>query len=70
MEISLKAKYNVGDSLLYYSTVTSKLEEFKVRYVNFNVYADKTEIFYFNEIGSCKLESNLFASKEEFINQL
>lgn len=70
METNLKSKYNVGDSLLYYSLATSKLEEFKVHYVSFNVYEDKTEVFYFNKIGSCKLESNLFASKEEFIEKL
>lgn len=70
MEINVKAKYNVGDTLLYYSPITSKLEEFEVSYVSVNAYADNTEVFYFNEIGCCKLEQNLFPSKEEFINNL
>lgn len=70
MEINIKTKFNVGDSLLYYNSATSKLEEFNVFFINVNAYADKTDVFYLNELGTCKLEANLFASKDEFIAQL
>lgn len=70
MEINLKAKYNIGDVLWRYNAVTSKLEEFKVDFVNVNVYSNKTDVFYFNEFGSCSQEQYLFTSKQEFIDQL
>ena len=70
MEINIKTKFNVGDRLLFYNTDTSKLEEFNVFFINVNAYAEKTDVFYFNELGTCKLETNLFASKDEFIAQL
>ena len=70
MEITLKTKYSVGDVLWRYNAVISKLEEFKVSFVNVNAYSNKTDVFYFNESGSCSQEQYLFTSKQEFIDQL
>lgn len=67
MEINIKTKFNVGDSLLYFNPSTYKLEDFVVDRISCTVSEDKTEVFYFDEAGTCRLEYRLFASKDEFI---
>lgn len=71
MEINIKTKFNVGDTALRFNPSTNKLEEYAVNSIHIQVIGGKTSIGYHTkECYSYTLETDLFASKEEFIAQL
>ena len=72
MDITIKTKFNPGDTALKFNPGTNKLEEFHVKNVYIIIGTDGTpSIGYFTEDSYHNTpEKDLFSSKEEFINQL
>lgn len=72
MDITIKTKFNPGDTALQFNPGTNKLEEFYVKDVYIFIGADGIpSIGYFTEDSYQNTpEKDLFESKEEFINQL
>ena len=72
MDITIKTKFNPGDTALQFNPCTNKLEEFYVNSVYILIGADGIpSIGYFTEDSYQNTpEKDLFTSKEEFINQL
>ena len=71
MELSINSKFKPGDTALRFNPSTNKLEEYCVKSLFIQVFEEYTAIGY-NSTGdfSYMSEKDLFASKEEFINQL
>lgn len=72
MDITIKTKFNPGDTALQFNPETNKLEEFYVRAAYIYIGGDGIpSIGYFTEDSYQNTpEKDLFTSKEEFINQL
>lgn len=72
MEISIKTKFNPGDTAYRFNPSTNKLEEYHVKKVYIITTSEETlSIGYFTDDSYDNTpEKDLFASKEEFINQL
>ena len=71
MDIKLKTRFNVGDTAKKFNASTNKLEDFLVHSITVQVIGETTTIGYHTkESYSYTEEKNLFASKQEFINQL
>lgn len=72
MDITIKTKFNPGDTALQFNPETNKLEEFYVRSAYIYIGDDRIpSIGYFTEDSYQNTpEKDLFTSKEEFINQL
>lgn len=71
MEISLKTKFNVGDTAFKYNPSTHKMEEYLVQSISIQVTNGQTFVGYHTKDSySFTSEADLFASKEEFIAQL
>lgn len=72
MDITIKTKFNPGDTALRFNPGTNKLEEFHIRSAYIYIGADGIpSIGYFTEDSyQNTLEKDLFKSKEEFINKL
>ena len=71
MEIKITSKFKPGDTALRFNESTNKLDEYLIKSIHVQVREGKISIGYHsNESFSYVPENNLFASKEEFINQL
>ena len=71
MDITLTSKFKLGDTALRFNPGTKKLEKYLVRSIHFQVYEDRISVGYHSSGDfSYAPEEDLFASKEEFINQL
>lgn len=71
MEIKITSKFNVGDTAYKFNTETNKLEEFHIKSISVHIYENMQAFGYHSEEPmSYTAERYLFASKEEFINQL
>lgn len=72
MDITIKTKFNPGDTALKYNQSTHALEEFHIKSAYIYVGADGIpSIGYFTEDSYQNVsERDLVSSKEEFINQL
>lgn len=71
MEIKITSKFNVGDTAYKFNPETSKLEEFHIKSISVHIHENmQTFGYHSDERMSYTPERYLFASKEEFINQL
>lgn len=72
MDITIKTKFNPGNTAIQFNPSTNKLEEFYVKTVYIIIGEDGIpSIGYFTEDSYKNTpEKDLFKSKEEFINQL
>lgn len=70
MEVTIKTRWNIGDTAYRFNESTMKLEEFTIKSICASLSPEGDHfINYFSETGDAP-EYKLFASKEEFINNL
>lgn len=69
-EITVKTKFDLGESAFYYDSTEHKLKEHRIELVSFMVDATSVKIWYYNRDGVSFSEDLLFRSKQEFIDSL
>ena len=70
MEISIKTKFDLGQTIVAFVGIKNKLIPFTVTRIDFGITKDGIDIWYHGDEGIMAMECNCFLSKEEFIAQL
>lgn len=69
-EIIIKTKFEIGETAFRFNTSSYKLEEFVIHEIACYTSEKGTKVTYFNSEYTGIQESQLFKSKEEFIESL
>lgn len=70
MEVKIRTKFDLGDTVYFLSNTTARIIEAKVVEVVFYIEKGKTTLYYKTEPYSMVREDRCFATKEEIINSL
>jgi hypothetical protein len=69
-EIIIKTKFEIGETAFRFNTSSYKLEEFVIYEIACYKGEKGTKVNYFNSEYTCVQESQLFKSKEAFIESI
>lgn len=70
MEISIKTKFDLGQTIVAFVGIKNKLIPFVVTRIDFGYTKDGVDIWYHGDDNIMARECNCFSSREEFIAQL
>lgn len=70
MELTLKTKFDIGDTIFFLSDTTQRIIQAKVVEIVFYVEADRQKTYYKTEPYAMEVEDRVFGTREEIINKL
>ena len=70
MEITLKTKFDIGDTIFFLSNTTQRIIQAKVIEILFFIEKNRMRTYYKTEPYAMEVEERCFATREEIINKL
>ena len=70
MELTLKTKFDIGDTIFFLSDTTQRIIQAKVIEIVFYIEAYRQKTYYKTEPYAMEVEDRCFGTREEIINKL